>query len=219
MNRGNVSDFETLARSLDGFESRADQLSTQVKTALLGHARSSELEIDPDSRLGILLSTGEPLRRDSAHTDADCDGSSGPSSSAIDGPSICQNVSTDELTLLRLLCHLETNSIPLAMLHRGVVAQSRWDEFGVRVNITPTQTGVSDEILRAADRSLLEARLINLQQAQILDVSDASIDVRPSARMATLQALATMQKAIFWEEQACAMVCHAFPRGTTLDSE
>ena len=116
--------------------------------------------------------------------------------------------------LLRILYQLNPRGIPIDLIRRGSVPQYRWNDSGERTQVLPQETGLSERFAYFGNSGNLEQSLHRLTLSKKLSVvEDNMIRVEATAR----NALAPDERE--WWKEASALICHAFPRGETLDPE
>jgi len=121
--------------------------------------------------------------------------------------------------LLLLVCQFSPHGVPFELIHRGFACQSRWDHAGNRIKISPQETGLSSELAYFEDsrnlsrilESLIDSNKLMLDQhRKIHPTATVEEEVIPNLPLLTQN---------YWWKQASALLCHAFPRGQTLDPE
>ncbi|KAK0823041.1 hypothetical protein LTR73_008833 [Friedmanniomyces endolithicus] len=139
-----------------------------------------------------------------------------PASPDFDGPCPSER-HCDKLVLL--LCHFGPRSVPIELLQRAFVGQYRWDQDGKRIKAAPQETGLGTEFEYFEESTNLERCLSCLSnKGKIETDQDGSIHVRLTFRDELLwRTPHDVQKS--WRRKASAVVCHAFPRGQTLDAQ
>ncbi|KAM3420637.1 hypothetical protein BST61_g3894 [Cercospora zeina] len=120
--------------------------------------------------------------------------------------------------LLVLLCHLHDVGVPVQLLHRGFRDQARWDSTGQRSDLYPPYLATKHHYFRLCQHSDLEYCISSLVTGNLVEINGGILLVPETIRTETLDSLSAADKA-WWNEIAVAVVCHAFPRGKTLDAE
>jgi len=179
-------------KTVPGFEAEAMKRSPAVCAGIRRVCKLSCFDLDEQSALGRLLAMEQ--------TDGDST------------PYLDQG-------LLNLLCHLDAAGISVKNLRRAFVAQQRWNNNGEREAHHAEYMRNGHTLAHFASDETLQRTITSLRQsAQISDEQQGILVVRKTVRERVLNKLSDDQKQE-WESLAVALVCHAFPRGKTLDAE
>ncbi|TGZ78640.1 TPR repeat-contain NB-ARC [Ascodesmis nigricans] len=124
--------------------------------------------------------------------------------------------SEDAMNLLLLFCFLEPSSISEAVLHRGSIAQQRWDENGELTEVSAEDEGVDVNIIRLIqsdmdfDDAIAKLRAFSFISCNRETNGLRNFSIHPLVQECAIQHISTAADS--WRLRAIFLICHAFPR-------
>jgi hypothetical protein len=128
-------------------------------------------------------------------------------------------------SIILLMLALKDAKLPAPFILRGTSEQPRWNDLGEMCTLSPKQSGIDASLLKVLSNkdnrqqlfpALMAQPFTRAENVAIEDQKYRHFWIDRNLSNSITEAL-TMSERQWWEEQAFAMVLHAFPRGKSLD--